>query len=131
SPAAGDDVRRQLADLLRPGFLFETGGDWLRQYPRYLKAAAARLENLPGYPDRDAEITAETRLLLEAWDRLATARAAMTAEGRAELEKCRFMVEEYRVSSFAQVLKTLMPVTVKGIEAQLARAKSLFPCHAT
>jgi len=126
-PAGCDDVRRQLADLLRPGFLFETSGDWLRQYPRYLKAAAARLEKLPGYPDRDAEIAAETRLLLEAWDRLATARAAMTAEGRAELEKCRFMVEEYRVSSFAQVLKTLMPVSVKRIEAQLARVKSLLP----
>ena len=126
-PAGCEDVRAQLDDLLRPGFLFDTGAEWLRQYPRYLKAAVARLEKLPGYPDRDAEIATQTRALLQSWRALAADRASMSAEGRQALEKCRFMVEEYRVSSFAQVLKTLLPVSVKRIEAQLARVRALMP----
>ncbi|MFA5493819.1 MAG: ATP-dependent RNA helicase HrpA [Porticoccaceae bacterium] len=122
---SADDVRRQLDDLLRPGFLFDTGGYWLRQYPRYLKAAVARLEKLPGQAERDRAFVAETRALVESWRQLAEHSAGSGEAYREELEKCRFMIEEYRVSFFAQVLKTVLPASAKRIQGQLERVKAL------
>ncbi|MCK9469349.1 MAG: ATP-dependent RNA helicase HrpA [Porticoccaceae bacterium] len=126
------DVQRQLDNLLRPGFLFDTSSVWLQHYPRYLKALVARLEKLPGYPDRDAEIVAETQAMTRAINSalqtvIADSEDALDEHCRAEIEKYRFMIEEYRVSCFAQVLKTVVPVSPKRIAAQLARIKDLLP----
>ncbi len=126
-PLSCDDVRRQLADLLRPGFLFDTDSFWLRQYPRYLKAAAMRLEKLPGYPEKDPQVIQETRAMSAALEEVARKIANLDDQGRAELEKYRFMIEEYRVSCFAQVLKTVVPVSTKRIAAQLDSIRALLP----
>jgi len=121
------DVSQQLDYLLRPGFVFDTSGYWLQQYPRYLKAVLARLEKLPGQPERDAAFAAETAQQLAQWRQLASGSKAISPECGQELEKCRFMIEEYRVSFFAQVLKTVLPVSPKRIDAQLDKIKALLP----
>ncbi|MFP5441716.1 MAG: ATP-dependent RNA helicase HrpA [Gammaproteobacteria bacterium] len=117
---ARDDLSRQLDALLVPHFVAATPVDWLLQFPRYLQAMQARLEKLPGQRERDAEQTRELRALL---DDVAALRARLAAEGRqsAELETYRWMIEEYRVSLYAQTLGTRMPVSAQRLAKQRAR----------
>ncbi|MEW6691053.1 MAG: DUF3418 domain-containing protein, partial [Pseudomonadota bacterium] len=74
-PAPAEDVRAQLSRLLAPGFLARTPWERLQHLPRYLKAAALRLEKLRGDPARDAARAAELAPLEQAFRREAAARA--------------------------------------------------------
>jgi len=107
-PQAADDVKQQLARLLRAGWL--TGTPWarLQHYPRYLNSAALRLEKLRTDPARDARLSAELRPLLSAWLRA-------PRPLNAELEQFGWLLEELRVSLYAQELKTPVPVSAKRL----------------
>jgi ATP-dependent helicase HrpA len=113
--ATADDVRAQLGDLVYPGFVTATPPDQLPHLPRFLHGAARRLARAPENPGRESERTAEMIELMEGFRRLARKRGA----GDAELARYRWMLEEYRVSMFAQELKTVHPVSPK----RLARAR--------
>ncbi|MHA6205410.1 ATP-dependent RNA helicase HrpA [Dyella soli] len=106
--ASYDDLREQLDALLTPGFLRELPTSRLAHYPRYLKAMRLRAERLRQDPARDQQ-----RLLqvLPFWRDYLRHRAAGT-EGLAEL---RWLIEEWRVSLFAQELKTAEPVSAKRL----------------
>lgn len=127
-PAAVADGRAQLDFLLRPHFLRDTGAQWLDQYPRYLKAACARFERLPGQVERDAAATRVIAGLIAWWrermtgwregrlfDRNHGADGSSAAEEA--LERFRFLLEEYRISLYAQQLRTLAPVSEKRLHA--------------
>ena len=127
-PAAVADGRAQLDFLLRPHFLRDTGAQWLEQYPRYLKAACARFERLPGQVERDAAATRTIAGLVAWWQermtgwregRLFDRGHGADGSGEAEkaLERFRFLLEEYRISLYAQHLKTLVPVSEKRLAA--------------
>jgi len=107
-PYAADDLRQQLARLLAPGWLAQTPWQRLQHYPRYLKAAALRLEKLRADPARDARAMTELQPLLAAWLR---APRPLGAE-RAQFG---WLLEELRVSLFAQQLKTPAPVSAKRL----------------
>ncbi|MBF6212700.1 ATP-dependent RNA helicase HrpA [Nocardia puris] len=114
-----DDVRHQLADLVFAGFVTEWGGERLRELPRYLRAALARLESLPGSAVRDRQGMAEIDRVLDAYDRL----VASLPEGRKhapDVTAIWWMIEELRVSLFAQKLGTPYPVSAKRIEKAIA-----------
>nr|WP_283138299.1 ATP-dependent RNA helicase HrpA [Rhizohabitans arisaemae] len=100
------DVRTQLGALVYPGFVTATGWRRLPDLHRYLRAVERRLEKLPENPQRDREWMAK----------IAPVRAAFEAlppgEGRTEI---RWMLEELRVSYFAQTLGTPHPVSDKRI----------------
>ena len=113
-PAPTDEVRQQLARLLAPGFLARTPWERLQHLPRYLKAAALRLEKLRADPHRDAERAAQIAPLEQAWRREVTARARLGGAS-AELEQFGWLLEELRVSLFAQELKTPVPVSAKRL----------------
>jgi ATP-dependent helicase HrpA len=115
-PAAAEDVRQQCARLLQPGFLARVPWERLQHFTRYLKAAALRLDKLRGAPARDAQRAAELAPLEQAWRRELGARARL-GPGRtpAELEQFGWLLEELRVSLFAQELKTPVPVSVKRL----------------
>ncbi len=118
--SARADMTRQLDALLQPHFVANTPVSWLLEFPRYCKAMQLRLEKLPGQRERDLQQTAE----LQAWDAdMAALRARLFAEGRqsAELETLRWMIEEYRVSLYAQVLGTRMPVSSQRLARQRER----------
>lgn len=118
--AARADMTQQLDALLPPHFVATTPVLWLPEFPRYLQALQARLEKLPGQRPRDAEQTRELRALV---DDVTALRARLASEGRqsAELDRYRWMIEEYRVSLFAQTLGTRMPVSAQRLAKQRAR----------
>ncbi len=109
------DSSGQLAFLLRPDFLFATSPYWLQQYPRYLKALELRLERLPAQREKDEGLCREVADLLDKWQRLGRQPGGFPARHAEELETFRFLLEEYRVSVFAQVLKTVQPVSAKRL----------------
>jgi ATP-dependent helicase HrpA len=116
-PQAAEDVKQQCARLLQPGFLARIPWERLQHFPRYLKAAALRLDKLRSDPARDAQRAAEFAPLEQAWRRGMAARAKLGAGGGAsvEMEQFGWLLEELRVSLFAQELKTPVPVSAKRL----------------
>ncbi|MGH8764807.1 MAG: DUF3418 domain-containing protein, partial [Burkholderiales bacterium] len=116
-PQAAEDVKQQLARLLAPGFLSRTPWQRLQHLPRYVKAAALRLDKLRTDPARDAQRAAELAPLELALRRELSSRARLggTVRAAAELEQFGWLLEELRVSLFAQELKTPVPVSAKRL----------------
>jgi len=113
-PREVDDVRSQLDRLLSPGWLARTPWDRLQHFPRYLKAASLRLDKLRADPARDARQSADLLAIEVPYRREAALRARHGALD-AEFEQFGWLLEELRVSLFAQELKTPVPVSVKRL----------------
>ena len=111
---AMNDIRSQLDSLVFKGFVRQVPQQWLSQYPRYLAAIDQRLDKLPGQVQRDRVWTDE---LQRYWQQYQSLRQRYQVEGRQDerLEQWRWMLEEYRVSLFAQQLGTRMPVSEKRL----------------
>ena len=113
-----EDVRQHLAELTVEGFLVETPWKWLTQFPRYLDGILSRLDKLTsGGGPRDAEALHELQPLLAAYQE-----RKQQHEERGvfdpELEEYRWMLEELRVSFFAQQLGTIVKVSPRRLEKQ-------------
>ena len=108
-----DDVTAQLARLVPKRFLVQTHWAALAHLPRYLKGVVMRLDKLRADPARDAQRLAELRPLEQRWLRMLTERKGVAD---ARLEEFRWLLEELRVSLFAQELRTPQPVSVKRLE---------------
>jgi ATP-dependent helicase HrpA len=113
-PQAVQDARQQLSRLLAPGWLARTPWERLQHLPRYLKASSMRLDKLRADPARDARLAAALASLEHPYRREAAARARHGAAS-AEFEQFGWLLEELRVSLFAQELKTPVPVSVKRL----------------
>ena len=85
----------------------------LAQLPRYLKGVVMRLDKLRADPLRDAQRLAELRPLGQRWLRTLADRKG-TADAR--LDEFRWLLEELRISLFAQELRTPQPVSVKRLD---------------
>jgi ATP-dependent helicase HrpA len=120
APAVAD-MRGQLSGLIYSGFVSETSSRRLPDLVRYLRAIIRRLEKLPEAPGRDAERMAAVHRAADAYQR---AMAELAASGRRseEASAVRWMIEELRVSLFAQTLGTPAPVSEKRIQTALDRA---------
>ena len=121
-PAAAASIDAELAALLPPDFIESTPREWLAHYPRYLKAVRRRIERLPGDVKRDAELAARVAPFAEALRTLGAEGHA--SQPRPELETLRWMVEEFRVSLFAQEMRTVLRVSEKRLGEQLDRARA-------
>ncbi|MBD3649430.1 MAG: DUF3418 domain-containing protein, partial [Pseudomonadales bacterium] len=106
---ARDDIRRQLQALLGPGFLRHVPLRWLKEYPRFLKAIDYRLDKLRGNSARD-------RANMEEFARVQARYEALDEREQELMQHYRWMIEEYRVSLFAQPLGTSMPVSGKRLD---------------
>jgi len=111
---AADDVRDQLSSLLFPGFVTDIGSRRLADLPRYLTAAAQRLESLPGSAHRDSQGMDVLDRVYSAYDRL-LARLPEERQGHADVVEIAWLIEELRVSLFAQGLGTRVPVSEKRV----------------
>ncbi|MCK0536126.1 ATP-dependent RNA helicase HrpA [Alcanivorax quisquiliarum] len=110
------DIKRQLGELMFPGFPLQVPARWLAEYPRYFKALAHRLEKLGGQIGRDRALVAELEAL---WEQYQTRAGEQPLWQQPEpLQLYRWMLEEYRVSLFAQQLGTRMPVSAKRLRQQ-------------
>ena len=116
----GHPLAGELEALLPVGFLETVPFERLPQFPRYLKALLTRMERSALNPAKDLE---RARQLAPYQQALLKFRAHPpgTAEGLAVLEEFRWMVEEFKVSLFAQELGTAMPVSPKRLDDELAR----------
>jgi ATP-dependent helicase HrpA len=110
------DIRGQLDGLLGPGFLKDLPFAWLRQYPRFLRAIEYRLEKLKGNLGRDRQATDELAGYIERMSHI-------NNDDVEAAQHYRWMVEEYRVSLFAQPVGTSLPVSPKRLEAQWDRVQ--------
>ena len=110
----------ELEALLPRNFLATIPFAQLAQLPRYLKALATRMERAKLNPLKDKERAQQLAPYLAALKKL-EANPAKPAEARRLLEEFRWMVEEYKVSLFAQELGTAAPVSPKRLD-QLLKA---------
>jgi ATP-dependent helicase HrpA len=110
-PQAMADMQNQLQALVTKRLLADNDYAQLAHFPRYLKAINVRLEKLRADPARDA------RLMVE-WQQAASAyqRAAKGKQVDPKMTEFRWMLEELRVSLFAQELRTPMPVSSKRLQ---------------
>ena len=119
-PESLADARRQLDGLVHHGFLAATPDAAFASLPRYLEALRVRLEKLRRGGANDARRLTE---ILPLQHRLESKARAARARGRsdAELARHRWMLEEYRVSVFAQELGTAFSVSRKKLDQQWSR----------
>ena len=110
-PAAQVDISTQLQDMIYPGFLADLESGRLEHYPRYLAAVEERLAALEQNPLRDSERQA----LVEPWWRRYLELLEIGRLYDADLDRFRWLVEEYRVSLFAQRLGTAEKVSEKRL----------------
>ena len=110
------EVEGQLADLLPRHFMTQTPWDRLQHLPRYLKALKLRLEKYPNSVERDTRHAQELARLWQRWSERVEAKRKGGEEIPAALTDFRWLMEELRVSLFAQELKTPFPVSAKRLD---------------
>jgi ATP-dependent helicase HrpA len=118
---ANQDVRAQLEWLLHKRFIADTPYERLQHVPRYLKAINLRIEKLRSNPARDAQCMTQMQPLTQAWQKL---RQAQQGNSDPRVDEFAWLMQELRVSLFAQELKTPVIVSVKRLEKMLVGIRS-------
>lgn len=111
------DIDKQLAKLVRSGFLLDTGLIRLRELPRYLQAMAIRLERLSGSSAKDLELCEKLSSIERPLETLLYKYPEAMFSDPA-VANFRWLLEELRVSLFAQQLKTALPVSLQRVAKQ-------------
>lgn len=116
------DIAEQRANLVFPGFIAATDDPYYQRLPVYLRAIVARLAALPGGPARDRQAMETVNVLEDAYAEL----CARQPPGRlpAAVEEIGWMLEELRVSLFAQTLGTRMTISAKRVRKAIERASA-------
>jgi len=110
------DIQKQRKSLFYQGFLYGTRFESINDLPKYFKALAIRLERLPGQVSKDLSFTSELAELSSLLSDLE--KEYPGSELLPAAIEYRWMMEEYRVSLFAQQLKTKKPISAKRLEKQ-------------
>ncbi len=113
-----DDITAQLQRLMPKRFVAQTPYPQLQHFPRYLKGIALRLDKLKGDPARDAQRLTELRPLDQRYTRRLV---ELKGTHDARLDEFRWLLEELRISLFAQELRTPQPVSIKRLEKTWAQ----------
>jgi ATP-dependent helicase HrpA len=112
-----NDIKSQLSELIQAEYLLTTSWPQLQHYPRYLQAILKRLEKYQRDLNRERLLSDQ---LQQYWQRYKGLRDKNKAQGLFDpaLEDFRWMLEEYRVSLFAQTLGTQTAVSDKRLQQQ-------------
>ncbi len=121
APDATADVAQQLQRLMPKQFIAQAPWAQLAHFPRYLKAVTLRLDKYRADPARDAAKLAELRPQEQRYWRLVAERKGAVD---ARMQELRWLLEELRVSFFAQELRTPQPVSVKRLDKLWAQVNS-------
>ena len=119
------DVEQSLDNLIRKGFMSQTPHENLMDFPRYIKAFMERLDKVIRDPVRDQMLSRQLGEVKELYKNTLSRYAHK--EIPKSLEKVRFMIEELRVSYFAQHLGVKGPISDKRIENELKRILTEYP----
>ncbi len=109
------DIQTQLNFLFSDNFITTIDAEWLQQYPRYLMAINKRFEKSKTNATRDRQLRLDFSRL---WDDYVKRQATIEKQHieSEQLDHYRWMLEEYRVSLFAQEIKTKFPVSEKRLK---------------
>jgi ATP-dependent helicase HrpA len=122
--AAQADIREQLRQLMYAGFLVDVPWNWLQQYPRYFLAIHCRADRLKsGGHVRDEE---GMRVVERYWQRYRQQEQRNIQQNRVDwaLTDYRWMIEEFRVSLFAQQLGTVIKISAQRLDKQWASVQT-------
>ena len=114
------DIRDQLNCLFAPGFITRAGAVWLERYPVYLKSIGRRLDAIDKAPEQDRLKRAEYLPLWEQFKQLREIRDDLPGYEE-NYWRCRWRLEELRVSLFAQSLGTREKVSIARLEQELEK----------
>ncbi len=106
------DMQAQLQALVHKRFVADTDHAQLSHFPRYLKAMQVRIDKLRADPARDTRLMADWQLAAAPWQRAIKG----GSHGDPKMLEFRWLLEELRVSLYAQELRTPMPVSVKRLQ---------------
>lgn len=123
---AFSDIKNQLQNLFFKGFFMTTPLVWLEHYTRYLNAIEVRLEKAPQNPQKDKLAMQQ---VTEAWQKHYDflEKQGVGDYAQSQLwQEYRYMIEEFRVSLFAQTLKTALPVSAKRLKVQWQEVLAAF-----
>ena len=122
---AAEETQAHVTQMLRPDRLQALSPDWLRQVTRWLKAEERRWQRIFARGSESPQVLAE----LQAWSsRMASLeeRAASELRRPPELEELRLWIEEYRVSLYAQELKTRITISAARLAEREAEVLAWF-----
>jgi ATP-dependent helicase HrpA len=111
------DIREQVSHLLYLGCVHDMPDDALQRLPLYFQAIGQRLDKLMTDPVKDRQWAAQ---VAPHWQRYIK---RAKSDSSPELQHYRWMIEEYRISLFAQGLKTAYPISDKRLDKQWALCK--------
>ncbi|MGO1803084.1 MAG: DUF3418 domain-containing protein, partial [Microbacteriaceae bacterium] len=114
-----NDIRSQLSGLLHPGFISAAGTERLAHFPRYLDGMLDRLKTLENEPGKDRTRMTEYERVAQAFED-AGGTIPLAADAAPALVEVRWLLEEYRISVFAQRLGTVSPVSPQRIQKVLS-----------
>ena len=120
---AKGDIKAQLTELKTENFLAQTPWQWLQHFPRYFEGMSYRISKLDSTPvDKERGLADQVALY---WQQLVDMRELHASQAIVdpELETFRWMIEELRVSLFAQKLGTSLTVSPKRMEKQWAKVR--------
>jgi len=112
------DIQEQLKHLFYVGIVYKTPDEWLRQYPRYLRAIQLRLEKAALNPQKDKLTLLEIQPYWQRLQEYLEKEGAFVMSQNTALMEYRWWIEELRVSLFAQTLKTQVPISPKRLDKQ-------------
>lgn len=115
------DMKKQMGQLIYRGFVSGNGWNSLSDTLRYLHAIERRLDKLPGDQHSDRARMLKIEQVQQAWQSWLQ-KLPVSAENHPEVKAIRWMIEELRVSYFAQQLGTPFPVSEKRILQAMAKA---------
>jgi len=115
-------IGKQIQSLTEPGFLAQTPWKWLQHYPRYFNAITARIEKLPSTSEQEA--IEEIDQYWEQYEQMRVHHAHQSLVDP-DLDQFRWMIEEYRVSRFAQQLGTSLTISAKRLDKQWKKVRQL------
>ena len=110
------DLEQQVSLLVYKGCFSQTPWEYLQNIPRYLKALRLRIEKHPANPERDGKNAASVGLIWQKWQDKINALNLAHLDIPQNVLDYRWLIEELRVSLFAQELKTPFPVSIKRLE---------------
>lgn len=118
------DIKKQLENLVYPGFIGATPLFWLGQLPRYFKGVEVRLERFQNHLNKENAAVGELEAL---WAQYIRQKKAHDEKGIYDpsLTRYRWLLEEYRISLFAQTVGTLEPISEKRLAKQWQEVKKL------
>lgn len=110
------DINQQLSQLIDKSFITENPLERLKHFPRYLKACGVRIEKCRNDPRRDQTLVASWQQAASPYYRYLKEKRQNRFEQDSRMIEYRWLLEELRVSLFAQELRTPFPVSVKRLQ---------------